>query len=221
MIKLLVSAAVAIMTVCLLASCAERPVKRADLTPEEIRLQIFGSADYDLDEENVEEEPVSEEELDVTEDTAEEIEEPVEVTEEVIDTHVYSGEELTDELIAEKIIGYWETDEFGYLMGYYFFDSGFLQLVLKRKVSQTGIYMIRYGGIYFSLDSKNWDEDVLIIDSISHDQINGRFGDNSLTLKRADENLVEENSGVGAGDENNAGLIVDAATEVKRDVKAS
>lgn len=141
-------------------------------------------------------------------------------TETVIDTHVYTGEEITDELIKEKLIGYWEFDDFGYLGGYRFFESGFLQLVLERKVNQTGIFMVKYGGIYFSLDSKTWDEDVLIVKSVSDTEIIGTFGDNELTIRRADETLVEENSGYSAEGGSGSGSIVDASLEVEQGVRA-
>ncbi len=190
---------IALCAACLFSSCEEKPVKK-DKSKVTTPVQ-----------ENITEEAV-EVEVEETEEVL------VEDTPAYPDDYVFTGEEINDELISEKIIGYWEFDDFGYSGGYNFFESGFLQLVLEHEVNQTGIYMIRNNGIYFSLDSKTWDEDVLIIGSVSNDEIVGAFGKNILTLHKSDPGLIKENSGFYGNDPNVSSTIVDAATEANTGV---
>lgn len=190
---------IALCTAFLFSSCEERPVKR---------------------DKSKNTAPVIE---DITEETAETNEtEEIQVEEATVypDDYVFSGEEINDELISEKLIGYWEFDDFGYSGGYNFFESGFLQLVLEYEVNQTGIYMVRNSGIYFSLDSKTWDEDVLIVRSVSNDEIVGTFGENILTLHRSDPSLIKENSGYYGEETDSSSTIIDAATEIGQGVSA-
>ena len=203
------------LCVALCVSCQKKPVKNTNVYTG-IAPQTDESVIPEI--EKVEyEEPVETEEI--PEEVIEEL--PEKEVPEVIDTHVYTADELTDELIKEKLIGYWEFDTFGYLGGYNFFESGFLQLVLKREVNQTGIFMVRNKGVYFSLDSKSWDEDVLVIHSVSYSEVVGSFGDDMLVLHRADASLIKENSSLTLDDSNNYGGIIDAASEVSQNVKVN
>ena len=140
---------------------------------------------------------------------------------EIPDTHVYTADELTDELIREKLIGYWEFNTFGYLGGYNFFESGFLQLVLEREVNQTGIFMVKNKGVYFSLDSKSWDEDVLVVQSVSNTELRGTFGEDTLVLTKSDASLIKENSGLTLNGTDNQSTVIDAASEIEKNVKAN
>ena len=205
---------VMILSVLLCTACVERPQKNTrDYTKTPVVTEDEVTVTEELSENNEEEE---EEEEEVQEVQSEAVEEP-----ETEDTHVYTVDELTDELIEEKLIGYWEFNTFGYIGGYNFFESRFLQLVLEREVNQTGVFMVRNKGVYFSLDSKSWDKDVLMIQSISNTEIRGTFGEDILVLVKADASLIKENSGITLNDSYNNSSIVDAATEVDQNVKVN
>ena len=216
--KVIISIAAMIAVSFIIVSCSDKPLKREDIDPEILKDILYNTDESILPQTDYEETSSKEQIKTESDETA-----PIDDTEEpeVIDTHVYTGDELNDKLIENKLVGYWETGEFGYIRGYRFFESGFLQLILQRKVNQTGIYLVKYGGVYFSVDNKTWDEDVLVIDSISHDEIIGRFGDNVLVLRRADENLVEENSGDGLEETKNSNAVIDASSETKQGVSVN
>lgn len=216
--KVIISIAAMIAVSFMIVSCSDKPLKREDIDPEILKDILYNTDESILPQTDYEETSSKEQIKTESDETA-----PIDDTEEpeVIDTHVYTGDELNDKLIENKLVGYWETGEFGYIRGYRFFESGFLQLILQRKVNQTGIYLVKYGGVYFSVDNKTWDEDVLVIDSISHDEIIGRFGDNVLVLRRADENLVEENSGDGLAETKSSNAVIDASSEIKQGVSVN
>ena len=212
--KILITVAF-VIAVLLCTSCTQKPKKNTNTFTGTDSLPVNqGISTEEITEADESAEP---------EDSAvkEAPEQPEEEMPEMIDTHVYTADELTDELIEEKLIGYWEFNTFGYLGGYNFFESGFLQLVLEREVNQTGVFMVRNKGVYFSLDSKSWDEDVLVVQSVSNTELRGTFGEDTLVLTKSDASLIKENSGLTLNGTDNQSTVIDAASEIEKNVKAN
>ena len=212
--KILITVAF-VIAVLLCTSCTQKPKKNTNTFTGTDSLPVNqGISTEEITEADESAEP---------EDSAakEAHEQPEEELPEMIDTHVYTADELTDELIREKLIGYWEFNTFGYLGGYNFFESGFLQLVLEREVNQTGIFMVKNKGVYFSLDSKSWDEDVLVVQSVSNTELRGTFGEDTLVLTKSDASLIKENSGLTLNGTDNQSTVIDAASEIEKNVKAN
>ena len=212
--KILITVAF-VIAVLLCTSCTQKPKKNTNTFTGTDSLPVNqGISTEEITEADESAEP---------EDSAakEAPEQPEEELPEMIDTHVYTADELTDELIREKLIGYWEFNTFGYLGGYNFFESGFLQLVLEREVNQTGIFMVKNKGVYFSLDSKSWDEDVLVVQSVSNTEIRGTFGEDILVLTKSDASLIKEKSGLTLNGTDNQSTVIDAASEIEKNVKAN
>lgn len=212
--KILITVAF-VIAVLLCTSCTQKPKKNTNTFTGTDSLPVNqGISTEEITEADESAEP---------EDSAakEAPEQPEEELPEMIDTHVYTADELTDELIREKLIGYWEFNTFGYLGGYNFFESGFLQLVLEREVNQTGIFMVKNKGVYFSLDSKSWDEDVLVVQSVSNTELRGTFGEDTLVLTKSDASLIKENSGLTLNGTDNQSTVIDAASEIEKNVKAN
>ena len=212
--KILITVAF-VIAVLLCTSCTQKPKKNTNTFTGTDSLPVNqGISTEEITEADESAEP---------EDSAakEAPEQPEEELPEMIDTHVYTADELTDELIREKLIGYWEFNTFGYLGGYNFFESGFLQLVLEREVNQTGIFMVKNKGVYFSLDSKSWDEDVLVVQSVSNTELRGTFGEDILVLTKSDASLIKENSGLTLNGTDNQSTVIDAASEIEKNVKAN
>ena len=212
--KILITVAF-VIAVLLCTSCTQKPKKNTNTFTGTDSLPVNqGISTEEITEADESAEP---------EDSAakEAPEQPEEELPEIPDTHVYTPDELTDELIREKLIGYWEFNTFGYLGGYNFFESGFLQLVLEREVNQTGIFMVKNKGVYFSLDSKSWDEDVLVVQSVSNTELRGTFGEDTLVLTKSDASLIKENSGLTLNGTDNQSTVIDAASEIEKNVKAN
>lgn len=212
--KILITVAF-VIAVLLCTSCTQKPKKNTNTFTGTDSLPVNqGISTEEITEADESSEP---------EDSAakEAPEQPEEELPEMIDTHVYTADELTDELIREKLIGYWEFNTFGYLGGYNFFESGFLQLVLEREVNQTGVFMVKNKGVYFSLDSKSWDEDVLVVQSVSNTELRGTFGEDILVLTKSDASLIKENSGLTLNGTDNQSTVIDAASEIEKNVKVN
>ena len=81
--------------------------------------------------------------------------------------------------------------------------------------------MVKNKGVYFSLDSKSWDEDVLVVQSVSNTELRGTFGEDTLVLTKSDASLIKENSGLTLNGTDNQSTVIDAASEIEKNVKAN